>query len=466
MESIKKPYWLTTYTLIFVFVFMLLTQNLWRFWDINKGETPFRWDMDQYYSYLPATFIHHDLTFKYTNQYWLNAAPNGNTVEKMTCGMAFMYSPFFLLGHKIAINKHSPLTGYSEPYATCVHYGTLFYCLLGLVILSFVLRRFYSDSITAITIACIFFATNLFYYTMNEGEMAHSYTFFLVSIFALLTCKWHETQKSIYFLWLGLTLGLLSLIRPTDILVSIIFIGYGIKSLPEFTDKMKRIIFSYKNIPLFLLGFFVFWLPQMIYWKTRTDSFLFFSYGKEGFFWSDPQIINFLFSYRKGWFIYTPIMVFAMLGLFFVLKIKNNPFKLPIIICLVLAIYTLSCWWCWWFGGGFGMRSMIEFYALLAIPLAAFFQYIFSLEFKKQFFVFVTRGATALLVSVFLCLNIIQTYQSNNPKSWPLMHFDSMSKDAYWRIFGKFNLSDEDYQKLGKELKHPNEDAIKGKRDD
>jgi hypothetical protein len=466
MDGVKKTYWLTTYTLIFIFVFMLLSQNFWRFWNSDKGETPFQWDVDQYYSYLPATFIHHDLSFKYTPRYWLTIAPNGNMVEKMTCGMAFMYSPFFLLGHKIAINQNSPQTGYSEPYGTCVHYGSLFYCLMGLLILSFVLRRFYSDSITALTIGTIFFATNLFHYTMQLGEMAHSYTFFLISIFTLLTCKWHEKQKSIYFLWLGLTLGLLSLIRPTDILVAVIFIGYGVKSISDFTDKMKRIIFSWKNIPLFLLGFFVFWLPQMIYWKTRTDSFMFFSYGNERFFWSDPQILNFLFSYRKGWFVYTPVMLFSIIGLFFVLKHKSSPFKLPIIICLVLAIYTLSCWWCWWFGGSFGMRSMVEFYALLAIPMAAFFQYVFSVEFKKQFFVFSIRAATVLGLSFFLCLNIIQSYQIDNPKGKPLMHYDSMSKDAYWQIFGKFNLTDEDYGKFQKSLSIPdNEGALKGKRD-
>jgi hypothetical protein len=159
-----------------------------------------------------------------------------------------------------------------------------------------------------------------------------------------------------------------------------------------------------------------------------------------------------LFSYRKGWFVYTPVMIFSIIGLFFILKHKTNVFKTSIVIYLIINIYMLSCWWCWWYGGGFGMRSLIQAYVLLAIPLAAFYQYVFSLEFKKQTFVFITRGLTVFLLSTFLCLNIIQTYQYDHPADHRLLHYDAMSKAAYWRIFGKFSLRDDDYAKLQQEF--------------
>lgn len=338
---------------------------------------------------------------------------------------------------------------------------------MGLVILAFVLRRFYSDKIIALTLATLFFATNLFFYVMRDSEMAHCHTFFLISLFIWLTCKWHEKQKSIYFLWIGLVMGLLTLIRPTEILIFLIFIGYGVKSLKDFISKLKNVIFSYKNIPLFLIGFFAIWLPQMIFWKIKTDHFLFFSYGSdERFFWLDPQVINMLFSYRKGWFVYTPVMLFAIIGLFFVLKHKSNNFKLPIIIYLILNIYLLSCWWCWWYGGGFGMRALVQAYVLLAIPLAAFYQYIFSLDFKNRFIAPVIKCVTVSVLSFFLCLNIIQTYQYDHPREHTLLHYDSMSKDAYWRNFGKFSITDEDYIKFIHELNPADyEGAKKGKRD-
>ncbi|HWY39069.1 MAG TPA: hypothetical protein VNY73_10955 [Bacteroidia bacterium] len=460
MQSERKPYWISIYTLIFIFVYMIFFQNYWRFWNSDKGETPFQWDADQYYSYLPATFIYHDLDFSYTTRYWLVTAPNGKVVPKMTCGVAMMMSPFFLLGHKVAMNQGDVLDGYSEPYGTCVHYGSLFYTLLGLILLVFVLRRFYSDGITALTIATLFFATNLFYYTFRDGEMAHSYSFFLVSLFLWLTCRWHERKKSIYFLWLGLTIGLASLVRPTEILIFLVFVGYGVRSLAGLKSKLKEIVFSVKNIPLFLLGFFIMWAPQLILWKVKTGSFLFFSYGsKEGFFWLDPQIINLLFSYRKGLFIYTPVMIFAFIGLFFVLRNKTSDLKLPIIIYLAINIYVLSCWWCWWYGGGFGMRALVQAFAFLAIPLAAFYHFIFSLNFKKNLFTGLARGIAIALFSGFVSLNIIQTYQYDHPAEHRLLHYDSMSKAAYWHTFGKFDITPEEFAKFEQELVHPDNAA-------
>jgi hypothetical protein len=471
MTGERKPYWVTIYTIIFICVYMLFFQNYWRWWNADKGQTPFEWDSDQYYSYLPAKFIHHDLDFKYTSRYWLITAPKtGKLVPKMTYGMALMYSPFFFIGHKIAINENAPLDGYSRPYGDMVHWGSLFYSLMGLIILGFVLKRFYSDAITAVTLVTIFFATNLFYYTMQAGEMPHAYCFFLISLLMWLTCKWHEEKKSLYFLWLGLTAGLLSLIRPTEILIALIFLLYGINSVAELKTKIKEIVLSAKNVPLFLLGFFIIWVPQLLFWKAQTGSYFFFSYGsKEQFFWGDPQIMNLLFSYRKGWFVYTPVMLFSIIGLF-MLRDRAKEFKWAITIYMIINIYVLSCWWCWWFGGSFGMRALVQAYALLAIPLAAFYKYIFALDFKKQILTIGVKGLVVFLGSSFLCLNIMQTMQYYNvPNPYNrVLHYEAMSKAAYWRAFGKFNFSSaEDGEEFQKELIYPDSDAAqKGEKRD
>ena len=461
MNETKKPYWITIYALIFIFIYMLFFQDYWRSW--KKNDTPFHADVNQYYSYLPLTFIYGDLDLiKHNHEYWGITAPNGGIVPKATYGMALMYSPFFLLGHKIAINQHSPQDGYSEPYATCIHYGTLFYCFFGLVLLAFILKRFFSDGPIAITLLTLFFATNLFYYTFKEGEMTHSYTFFLLSLLLFFTCRWHEKNKSIYFLWIGLIMGLLTLIRPNEILFFLIFIGYQVYSFSDLKNKLRKIFFSFKNIPLFLLGFFILWLPQMIFWKIKTDQLLFFSYGsQERFFWLDPQITNLLFSYRKGWFVYTPIMLFSIIGLF-VPKCKITGFKFSIIIYLLLNIYLLSAWWCWWYGGGFGMRALVQCYAILAIPMAAFYERIFSFSFKTQLFTILSRSITVILFSCFLCINQIQMFQYDH---W-MISCDSMSKEAYWHVFGRFSI-DGDSEKLERELNHPDyEAAMKGKKRD
>ena len=113
------------------------------------------------------------------------------------------------------------------------------------------------------------------------------------------------------------------------------------------------------------------------------------------------------------------------------------------------------------------MRALVQAYALLAIPLAAFYQFIFSLDFKRQVFTVFVRSFTIIFFSGFVCLNLIQTYQYDHPADRRLMHYDSMSKDAYWRTFGKFDVTQEEFAKFERELVHPdNEAAVNGKKRD
>src|SRR5690606_12215379 len=153
---------------------------------------------------------------------------------------------------------------------------------------------------------------------------------------------------------------------------ALFFIGYNIYNKETFFAKAKLLKVHFFN---FLIAFFIFLIPiipQLFFWKIYGGDWLVFTYGSdEKFFFNNPKIFDFLFSYRKGWFVYTPLMIFSIVGLFFLKKkVKEMSLITPIFITFI--IYILSSWWCWWYGGSFGMRAMIQYYAFLAFPLAAF----------------------------------------------------------------------------------------------
>jgi hypothetical protein len=52
------------------------------------------------------------------------------------------------------------------------------------------------------------------------------------------------------------------------------------------------------------------------------------------FYFLDPEIISGLFSYRKGWLIYTPVMAFGLVGMFFTRK-SATPLFLPVLLFIV-----------------------------------------------------------------------------------------------------------------------------------
>lgn len=412
-------------------------------------------DVIIYYEYLPAAIVFNDLSFAFTNKLpsdfngaiWLNdKEKTGSIAPKYTIGMAIVYLPFFMVGHIFAGLLNYTQYGYSLPYLILICFSSWFYAFLGLFYLRKTLLQYFNDNVVAFSLLSIGLGTNLFYYVTQQSAMSHAYSFGLCAIFIWYTIKWHNEKKLQTAILLGFLIGLISLIRPTNALIALVFIFFDISNLSQIKQKFQ-LFWTYKVQIMFLSLFAILvWAPQLCYWKYMTGHWFFFSYGDEGFFFTNPHILDGLFSYRKGWLLYTPIMVFAITGLIYLFKEKNK-WSLSIIVFLMLNIYVVYSWWCWWYGGSFGSRPMVDSYAILAIPLAAFFSY-FD---KKTNYL---RSLSLLILSFAVILNLFQTLQSKT-----CLHYDGMTKEAYWTNFTTLGWS-QDYEKL---IKSPNyEKALKG----
>ena len=454
LKKASKP---SNIALLIIGLFSLLTYKYW----IVYPDYPFHNDVDQYYSYLVAQLVHHDLGFNFPQHYWLTEAPNHQLVPKATMGMSLMYLPFFVIADNIAYSYDYESLGYSAPYGVCIHFGTLFYALMGLWYTRKSLLLFFNEWITALSLLLILFGTNLFYYVYREGEMPHSYLFFLFSVFMYHAIQWNTNSKNKHLYFMSFIAGFVALIRPTDVMILLIPLLYKVTSFKDLKLRFVKLGMLKWRLIIAVLLFLTPIIPQLIYWKVYTGQLFFFSYGNgERFFFNDPQIINVLFSWRKGWFIYTPIMFFAILGLFIMAK-KWKEMFVPIFVYLVLNIYIISSWWDWGFGGSHGMRALIQSYAFLIFPLAFFINWIFTLSKKWLKYTLIT---VLFPVFYFLCyLNVLQVWQFKN---W-LLHWDSMTKDAYMYSFMKKEATGEERKYLESLMKHPNyEENKKGNRDE
>lgn len=354
--------------------------------------------------------------------------------------------PFFLIANVATNFTGCPQTGYSSVYEFFLVFGTSIYLLVGLIFLRKILLNYYSELITAITLLSITLGTNLYYYSSYEAPMGHAYSFCLFSIFLYYTIKWHANNLTKYSIYIGFLIGLIVLIRPTNIVLSLIFIFWGVTSFNSLKSKLLLFIANWRLILTILLFALIVWLPQFTYWKYTTGNWIYYSYGKEGFFWLQPKIVDVLFSFRKGWLLYTPIMGFSILGLFIIRKkIKEMSIALPLF--FAINLYIVSCWWCWWYCG-YGQRPLIESYAILSLSFAAFIEYLVN---KSRFFYFLL----APLLVFFIYLNIFQSEQHR----LALNHWDSMTYESYFDVF----LTNTPKQGFSEHLKAPNyEDAMAG----
>ena len=124
-------------------------------------------------------------------------------------------------------------------------------------------------------------------------------------------------------------LGLIVLIRPVN--------GYVLFSLPFLagsSGNLKSAVRSLLNHKTSLLiGFILFILTisiQLTIYKFSTGSFFLYSYVGEGFQFLHPHMIDFLFSYKKGALLYTPLLLVALSGLIPLFRMNRFSFSCQI----------------------------------------------------------------------------------------------------------------------------------------
>ena len=453
--------WLSAVTVAFIITFMTFNMLNVKHW--KEEQRVIEWDAISYYAYLPAAFIYNDLSLSFTDGYdgphkfvfWPEKGPDGKYLIKTTMGLSVMWLPFFIAGHITALITGADAGGYSEPYKFFLLISALFYLLTGLIYLRRILVTHFSDIVASLVLAGFAFGTNLYWYTLFQGTMAHVYSFALISVFVWFSIQWHAARGKEHGAWsavrLGLLLGLISLIRPTNAIIVIFFLFYGVITGKDLSNRVKNLAADYRYLLPMALMVVLVWVPQMIYWKEMTGHWLYFSYGSdERFFFGDPAIIKGLFSWRKGLFIYTPLLIFAFAGIIS-LWMKRSPHALPVTLFVPLNIYIILSWWCWWYGGGFGQRAFIDSYALMAVSAAALLACAFSSGTKWLRTGIITAYLILMSLGIF---NNIQYYNG-------AIHWESMTKAAYWNSFGRVRPS-ADFNNL---LEAPDYEAARAGKD-
>jgi hypothetical protein len=410
------------------------------------------WDITSYYAYLPATFIKKDLSLKFVNgneqHYFFNhqfvplKAPNGGNVIKTTMGMSVMYLPFFATAHLYANVFGYETDGFSEPYQCMLQFSGLIYLVIGLFFLRKILLLYLPEKVTAFTLLCVVFGSNLFYYASVHGAMSHSHSFCLGSIYIWYSIKWLERPVFRTSLIIGLVFGLMVLIRPVNLVLVVFMVLFKVTS---WEGLKQRLMFFWNNKGLVLLmklTVILCLMPQLLYWKWITGQYFFNSYIGERFYWGQPHLLEGLFGFRKGWLLYSPVMICSVIGMLLSFKDRKE-FGWSTMGLFCIYCYLIFSWWCWWYGGSYGMRAMIDIYPFLSIAFAVFVNRYWSNK--------IIVSALTILV-LWNCFRMFQYRRG-------VIHFDGMNREAFVKGFFKTERTPE----LEKYFKSPDyETAIKG----
>ncbi len=431
-------------------------------WQKQGPEATISYDVSGYYLYLPALFIYkdiHHLNFyqgieeKYNIPEIVSVtAPvsDGRYTMKYPAGAAVLYSPFFFIAHGIAQAGGYPADGYSFPYQVLLGIGSLLYAFFGIWILRKILLKYFNELITGITLLLIVAATNYLNYAAIDQAMAHNLLFTVYALIVWCTIQFYEKPNSRYALFLGLLCGIATIIRPTELICILIPLGWGVSGIKSAIARSRFFVKQFKLTITFIIAAVVIGSIQIIYWQVSTGHFLYYSYQQDGFSWLHPHLKDGLFSFRKGWFIYTPFMLCIIPGFYFLHKFHQKLF-LPILIFTLLNIYIAFSWDIWWYGGSLGQRSMVQSYLLLSFPIASLVQAVIrsGMLYKIAF---------ALIAAFCIWFNVILTLQAHHRSS--IYESENMTKTYFLRTFGKLNLHWDSKKLLD------TDENFNGKRDD
>jgi len=430
-----------------LYVFIAFNRHKWE--DDRFPE----WDKHGYYMYLPSIFIYKDGgTFSYypeiNKQYHISGDNNtwalyyqpktGRMLDKYAIGVAVMELPFFLAAHGLTLaTGHYAANGYTDYYELSIFFAGWFWAIMGLAALRRLLLGYYDDRIAAFTILLLGLGTNLYSYTAFDYGMSHPISFGLFGILFLLTDSWYRSGGGRYLVGAGAVAGLIIITRPTNIVVLLLPLLWSAAGPVTLGERLRMFARSYGWLSAALLAGFAAVSIQLIAWKYYSGDWIHYSYEEEGFDFRNPHIWEGLFSYRKGWFVWTPIALLALCG-FLTMRGGHRSRILPLLLPVALAVYIVFSWGQWWYGGGFGARPMIEYFALLSFPLAALIRW--GTAGKHA----LVRAGTIGVLALLMVYHSFQTYQY----SLGVYPWDQTNKNYYWRVFLKLEKTEEDWKLL------------------
>lgn len=359
-------------------------------------------DKAGYYIYLPSFFIYDfkaeklptDIEKKTGDGFLIK---EGKIITKYSYGVALMQSPFFLTFHYVSKIFGLNDDGFGIQYHKAIDVAAVVYTFFAFVILYSFLARYLSNKTSIITLVCLYLGTNVFYYSIFETGMSHIYSFFLFACFLYLGPYISKGGSILHYCLFGLVVGLIIVVRPFNILFIPVYFIFNTLSISDIKNNIKGYLIAISIAFLIVL-------PQLIYWNYAFGNYFQYSYGNESFSHIlQPKLIQMWFSTKNGFFLYNPIVVFILTGLFFLYK-KMPTQSILITIYFIVLSYIFSSWHDWGYGCSYGCRPYVEYYTMLSLPFGFFINKLDEKTFYQPFLI------TFIVVFIVYNLKLIFSY--------------------------------------------------------
>ncbi|HKW88713.1 MAG TPA: hypothetical protein VJN21_08150 [Candidatus Acidoferrales bacterium] len=391
MEGLRYIRRLTRYERILLILF-LLSLPLVNPWVRGDGVG--------YYAYARALVVNGNLRFEPD---WLHAnrsfAVNrvndhgqilpeqytitGHLNNHFSVGPAVDWIPFLFVTHAAVraidhLGGAIPADGFSWPYLYTMALVTAFAGFFGLLFSFAVARKYFSEKWAFMATLGIWLASSLPVYMYFNPSWSHAHSAFAVALFVWYWDRTRGMRTTKEWVLLGLISALMVnmyYLNAVLLFAPLLESAWLIMKPDRYAEGKSaapwRNLFA-KNVLFAVVALFgllpTLAMHRIIYGNPFVSGYL----GLQSWNWTSPVFAKVLFSSDHGVYSWTPILIFASSGLFFLTR-RERLLGIIVSACALAFYFVISCYPDWNGISSFGNRFFVSLTAIFVLGLAALF---------------------------------------------------------------------------------------------
>jgi len=382
-----------------------------------------------YYAFARAPLIQHNLDFtedyRHANESFRGARLDENNQPRslfrtrtghldnhFTVGPAILWTPLLLVTHASvllarALGSSVAADGFSTPYRISMALATVIYGFLSLLLAFRLARQYVEERWALLATLAIWWASSLPVYMYFNPSWSHAHSAFAVALFLW---YWHETRSSralSQWLLLALIAGLmLNVYYPNTMVLVVLVVEAvpqylsafrsgsrgGASEAPRLADLLVRHLFFGLVVLVCLLPTFI--TRYIVYGGAFESGYI----PLRDWLWRSPAFLAVLFASNHGLLVWTPILLFAIVGLI-LFRWREPRVGAPFLAAFLAFYLFIVCYPDWAGISSYGNRFFVSLTVLFILGLSVFLE-----RFAR---IFRSRRAALATVSAVLALFIL-----------------------------------------------------------